>query len=47
VTDLCAGESSVRVVPTDAALVLAARAGEAWAQDALFRRYLGLALGLA
>jgi RNA polymerase sigma-70 factor (ECF subfamily) len=33
--------------PTDAALVVAARAGEAWAQEALFRRYTRLALGLA
>jgi RNA polymerase sigma-70 factor (ECF subfamily) len=32
--------------PTDAALVLAARAGEAWAREALFRRYARLALGL-
>jgi RNA polymerase sigma-70 factor, ECF subfamily len=33
--------------PTDAALVLSARAGEAWACEALFRRYARLALGLA
>src|SRR6185503_898801 len=33
--------------PTDAALVLAARAGEEWAKEALFRRYARLALGLA
>jgi RNA polymerase sigma-70 factor, ECF subfamily len=33
--------------PTDAALVLAARAGEAWAREALFRRHARLALGLA
>ena len=33
--------------PTDAALVLAARAGEEWAREALFRRYVRLALGLA
>jgi RNA polymerase sigma-70 factor (ECF subfamily) len=33
--------------PTDAALVLAARAGETWAREALFRRYARLALGLA
>jgi len=33
--------------PTDAALVLAARAGEEWAREALFRRYARLALGLA
>jgi RNA polymerase sigma-70 factor (ECF subfamily) len=35
------------VGPTDAALVLAARAGEPWAREALFRRYARLALGLA
>jgi len=34
-------------VPTDTALVLAARAGEEWAREALFRRYVRLALGLA
>lgn len=33
--------------PSDAALVLAARAGEPWAREALFRRYARLALGLA
>jgi RNA polymerase sigma-70 factor (ECF subfamily) len=33
--------------PTDAALVLAARAGEPWAREALFRRHARLALGLA
>src|SRR3954466_9008712 len=33
--------------PTDAALVLAARAGEEWAREALFRRYARLAIGLA
>lgn len=33
--------------PTDAALVVAARAGDAWAQEALFRRYVRMALGLA
>lgn len=33
--------------PTDAALVLSARAGEPWAREALFRRYARLALGLA
>jgi RNA polymerase sigma-70 factor, ECF subfamily len=33
--------------PTDAALVVAARAGDAWAQEALFRRYARMALGLA
>lgn len=32
---------------TDAALVLAARSGEEWAREALFRRYARLALGLA
>jgi RNA polymerase sigma-70 factor (ECF subfamily) len=33
--------------PTDAALVVAARAGEGWAQEALFRRHARMALGLA
>jgi RNA polymerase sigma-70 factor (ECF subfamily) len=33
--------------PTDAALVIAARAGESWAQEALFRRHARMALGLA
>jgi RNA polymerase sigma-70 factor, ECF subfamily len=33
--------------PTDAALVVAARAGERYAQEALFRRHVRLALGLA
>jgi RNA polymerase sigma-70 factor (ECF subfamily) len=33
--------------PTDAVLVFAARAGEAWAQEALFRRYAPLVNGLA
>jgi RNA polymerase sigma-70 factor (ECF subfamily) len=33
--------------PTDTTLVLAARAGEEWAREALFRRYVRLALGLA
>lgn len=33
--------------PTDAALVIAARAGEAWAQEALFVRHAGRLLGLA
>jgi RNA polymerase sigma-70 factor (ECF subfamily) len=33
--------------PTDAALVVAARAGESWAQEALFRRHSRMALGLA
>jgi RNA polymerase sigma-70 factor, ECF subfamily len=33
--------------PTDAALVVAARAGEAWAQEALFRRYSRMVNGLA
>jgi RNA polymerase sigma-70 factor, ECF subfamily len=33
--------------PTDAALVVAARAGEAWAQQALFMRHAGRVLGLA
>ena len=33
--------------PSDAALVLAARAGEIWAQEALFQRYAGRLNGLA
>jgi RNA polymerase sigma-70 factor (ECF subfamily) len=33
--------------PTDAALVVAARTGEAWAQEALFQRHARLAFGLA
>jgi RNA polymerase sigma-70 factor (ECF subfamily) len=33
--------------PTDAALVVAARAGDEWAREALFRRYARLALSLA
>ena len=33
--------------PTDAALVEAARAGEEWAREALFRRHVRMALGLA
>ncbi len=33
--------------PTDAALVVAARAGEAWAQEALFARHGKMVLGLA
>ena len=39
--------SKPAVTPTDATLVLAARAGEDWAREALFRRYARLALGLA
>ncbi|MES1205697.1 MAG: sigma-70 family RNA polymerase sigma factor [Pseudomonadota bacterium] len=33
--------------PSDAALVLAARAGEPWAREALFRRHARMAIGLA
>lgn len=33
--------------PTDAALVVAARAGEKWAQEALYQRYARLVIGLA
>src|SRR6478735_7500525 len=33
--------------PSDAELVLAARAGQEWAREALFRRYARMALGLA
>src|SRR4051812_6919505 len=39
--------SKPAATPTDAVLVLAARAGEDWAREALFRRYARLALGLA
>jgi RNA polymerase sigma-70 factor, ECF subfamily len=39
--------SRSRVGPTDAALVVAARANEAWAKEALFRRHAGLVNGLA
>jgi RNA polymerase sigma-70 factor (ECF subfamily) len=34
------------VGPSDAALVVAARAGEAWAREALFRRYVRAVFGL-
>jgi RNA polymerase sigma-70 factor (ECF subfamily) len=37
----------VGVLPTDAVLVAAARGGERWAHEALFRRHMPLALGLA
>jgi len=33
--------------PSDAALVVAARGGETWAQEALFRRHARMAIGLA
>lgn len=33
--------------PSDAALVVAARGGEIWAQEALFRRHARMAVGLA
>lgn len=33
--------------PTDAVLVIAARAGESWAQEALFQRYARMVLALA
>jgi len=39
--------SKPAAVPSDAALVLAARDGQEWAREALFRRYARLALGLA
>ena len=32
--------------PSDAALVVAARAGEQWAREAIYRRYSGLAFGM-
>jgi RNA polymerase sigma-70 factor (ECF subfamily) len=35
------------VVPSDATLVLASRAGEPWAQEALFRRHAPMVNGLA
>ncbi len=40
-------DSAPRQLPTDAVLVQAARAGEEWAKEALFRRYVRLAFGLA
>jgi RNA polymerase sigma-70 factor, ECF subfamily len=40
-------QTQSRAGPTDAALVVAARAGEAWAQEALFRRYAPMVNGLA
>jgi len=39
--------SKPAAVPSDAALVLAARDGQEWAREALFRRYARLAFGLA
>lgn len=42
-----APDSAPRQLPTDAVLVLAARAGQEWAREALFRRYARLALALA
>jgi RNA polymerase sigma-70 factor, ECF subfamily len=39
--------STASPTPTDAALVLAAREGQEWAREALFRRYARLALGLS
>jgi RNA polymerase sigma-70 factor, ECF subfamily len=47
VTKPQSADSAPRQLPTDGALVLAARAGEAWAREALFRRHARLALGLA
>lgn len=40
-------DSAPRQLPTDTVLVLAARAGQEWAREALFRRYARLALALA
>ncbi|MFM2416289.1 MAG: hypothetical protein RL385_1012 [Pseudomonadota bacterium] len=40
-------QNSAGLGPTDTALVVAARAGEAWAQEALFRRYARMVNGLA
>lgn len=42
-----ASASKAGAGPTDAALVLAARAGELWASEALFRRHARMAIGLA
>lgn len=39
--------SGSSAVPSDAALVVAARANEVWAKEALFRRHAGLVNGLA
>ncbi len=39
--------ASASLLPTDVELVKAARAGESWAQEALFRRHMAVALGLA
>ena len=40
-------DSAPRQLPTDAVLVLAARSGQEWAREALFRRYARLTLALA
>jgi RNA polymerase sigma-70 factor (ECF subfamily) len=42
-----ASNASKSAGPSDAALVVAARAGERWAQEALFRRYTRMVNGLA
>ncbi len=42
-----ASASKAGAGPTDAALVPAARAGELWASEALFRRHARMAIGLA
>jgi RNA polymerase sigma-70 factor (ECF subfamily) len=41
------GHSKPEAGPSDAALVVAARAGEKWAQEALFRRHARMVNGLA
>src|SRR5689334_13695056 len=41
------GRTLSGAAPTDAALVMATRAGEAWASETLFRRYARMANGLA
>lgn len=48
-TDVALPNRSTRsgVGPTDAALVLAARTGEQWAQEALYRRYTRMANAMA
>lgn len=42
-----AGNSGARAIPADADLVRAAREGQRWAQEALFRRHGRMAAGLA
>lgn len=42
-----AAESTTAPAPSDASLVESARSGEEWAREALFRRHVRLAFGLA